>query len=73
MSKKETVEFESVTLKVPKKVMDYLKRMYGDPIKWIEDDIVDSIRADIDAMEPERIRKLFNLVPVFKTILGTDR
>lgn len=69
MSKEETIEYEEVTIKVPKLVMDYLRRIYGNAIKHLEYAVVDHVRADIEAIDHERITDLFSLAPVFKTVL----
>ena len=66
---KEKIEFEQVTLKVPKAVMEYLRRIYGDPVKWLEYEAVDQVRADLDAMSGRNLADIFGLEPVFETVL----
>jgi len=70
MSKQETIEFESVTVKVPKAIMKYLRKIHGDPVEWIEYRIVDGVSADLDAMDGKILGELFDLGPVFKAVLG---
>jgi len=66
MSKVETVE---ITVKVPKLAIEYLGKIYGNAVEWLEYAIVDCVRADIDAIDPERLVDMFGLKPVFKTLL----
>ena len=63
------IEFEQVTLKVPKAVMEYLRRIYGDPVKWLEYHAVDLVSADLDAMSGKELAQIFGLQPVFKAVL----
>lgn len=73
MSKEETIEYEQVSLKVPKAVMDYLRRIYGNAIKHLEYTVVDHVRADLEAMSGNQLAGLFGLEPVFKNILGKSK
>jgi len=67
------IEFEVVTLRLPKAIVDYVRRMYGDPVKRLEWFIVDWIRIDIETKTGDDLKELFNLEPAFKTILNQNR
>lgn len=67
---KEEIEYEEVTIRVPKRVMDYLRRIYGDAVEHLEYHVVDHVRADLDAMSGRELVGLFGLETVFQTVLG---
>lgn len=69
MSDKEKIEYESVTVKVPKRIMRFLKAFYGDPEEWLEYRIVEVINSRIDAIDKDHVIDCFNLGPVFENIL----
>lgn len=64
------VEFQEVKLQLPKSVIDYLQRMYGDPKHWLEHYVVDWIRIDVETKTEEELVELFNLAPAFREVLG---
>jgi len=64
------VEFKEIQLRLPKTVIHYVQRMYGDPEKWLEYYVVDWIRIDVETKNTEELIELFNLGPAFKQILG---
>lgn len=67
------IEFEQVTIKVPKPIMEFLRKTDCDnigPEAWIEETIVDSVRAYFDAVEAEELVDWFKLGPVFYEVLG---
>ena len=67
---KEQLELEEVTVKLPKAIMDFYRKVAADdPISSLEYDIVDNIRAEIDAMDADNWIKVFNLGPSFAVIL----
>jgi hypothetical protein len=68
MSEKK-IEFEEITVKVPKEVLRFIKAFHGDLVEWLEYHIVDLVNAQIDGMNKEQIIESFNLEEVFKTIL----
>ena len=45
------IEFEQVTIKLPKLIMEYLQKTEEDPIGWIESNIVHEVRAELEAMD----------------------
>jgi len=73
----EPIEYETVTLKIPKKVMKLLRDTdyLGETAeKYLEREIVDVVRADIEGGEcftptPSQLVKQYDLNPVFKEIL----
>lgn len=69
----EKIEFEKVTVKLPKRVMDYLhamEKLYGrSAVEMLEYDIVEALRCELEGMTGETIIKMFNLEPVFKAVL----
>jgi hypothetical protein len=64
------VEFQEVKLRLPKSVIDYVYKMYGDPKRWLEYYVVDWIRIDVETKDPEEPIVLFNLEAAFHSILG---
>ncbi|HKZ93477.1 MAG TPA: hypothetical protein VJ249_02695 [Candidatus Bathyarchaeia archaeon] len=70
MTTKSKVEFEEVKLRLPKALIDYVQRIYGDPKRWLEYYVVDWIRIDIETKTGEELIDLFNLGPAFKLVLG---
>jgi hypothetical protein len=70
------IEYEAVTIRVPKLVMDYLRSMekaYNmSAVEQIEHDFVDSVRAELESMTGSVLMEIWNLRPVFKTVLGED-
>jgi len=64
------IEFEVVTLRLPKAVVDYVRRMCGDPVKRLEWFVVDWIRIDVEVKTVEELVALFNLGPAFQAILS---
>jgi hypothetical protein len=73
------IEYEQVTIRLPKVVLDFLRSMEKTismtPKEYIEYNTVCSIRADIDDLDafvpsPEEVAKAWNLNPIFKQILN---
>jgi len=64
------VEFELVALRLPKAVVDYVRRLYGDPVKWLEYFVVDWLRIDVENKNGDELKELFNLEPAFQAVLG---
>lgn len=73
------IVYESVTIHVPKAIMDFLraheKILGSTPERYIEYSLVDQVRADIDNGEvfrpySEEIVKQWNLDIVFKEVLN---
>jgi hypothetical protein len=71
------IEYEQITVKVPKTVMNYLKATNkGDaevpdwnPTKWIERAIVDQARAECEGLDSKQWADAFGLTPIFWEIL----
>lgn len=75
----EPIEYETVTLKIPKNIMKLLgdseRVLEETPNQYLERCIVDLVRADIDAgdcfvLTPREIAERYNLDHVFKQITG---
>jgi len=73
------IEYETVTLKVPKAIMKLLrdseKSLEETATEYLEHSLVDMVRADIETQDcfvptPRGIVELYNLDPVFKEITG---
>lgn len=66
-----------MTLKVPRILMEFLRNTpthYGlDPIPFLEYNIVDAIRSDLEATTGEEVIKWNELGPVFREILKDER
>ncbi|MGA2309506.1 MAG: hypothetical protein ABSG57_08165 [Candidatus Bathyarchaeia archaeon] len=71
------VEYETVTLRMPRKIMDFLRKTpeAHDPnaIKYLEYLVVDNIRAEVEATTGIEIMDWFGLKSVFYAILGDER
>jgi len=75
---KTKIEYEQVTIKVPKLVMDFLRSMektLDETAKeYIERNVVMVVRADIDGDAfvpyPEEVTKAWGLNPIFKAVLN---
>jgi hypothetical protein len=67
---KTEIEFETVTVKVPKIVMDFLRKTEENATEWIESTVVENVAAEIEGMKPQEWADLFSLTPVFKEVLG---
>ena len=69
MSKKP--EMETVTIQVPKSIMDFLRLVETDPVKYLEYSLKVVVQSDINSdgvWGPQEISKRFNLESVFKNI-----
>jgi hypothetical protein len=64
------IEYETITVKVPKLIMDFLRKTEEDPIKTIESNIVDDIRSQLEAWEAKEWIQFSGLRPVFVEVLG---
>jgi hypothetical protein len=68
--KKEAVEMEAVTVKLPKAIMDFIRGVGKDPEDYLQYSIIDGFRADIETMDGvwgyEYIYQRLNLGPVFE-------
>lgn len=77
-AKTKAIEFEEVTIKIPKAIMDLLRdareAIELTPQQFFEYFIVEQVRSLIDYEDyfsptPEQMTKKYNLNPVFKEIL----
>jgi len=66
------VEFEVVALRLPKAVVNYVRRLYGNPQKWLEHYVVDWLRIDVEIKDSDELKELFNLEPAFQAVLGEN-
>jgi hypothetical protein len=73
---KVSIEFEQVTVKIPKTIMEFLRKTECSNkgpeavIALIEWHIVSGVRAGIDSVEPDEVKKWFKLDPAFSEVLG---
>lgn len=76
-TKQPNIEYETVTLQIPKKLMDFLRRTPGgygsSPVAYLEYSIVDMIRADLEGATGEQFIEWNDLGPVFHAILKDKR
>jgi hypothetical protein len=63
------IEYEALTLRLPKAVLEYVRRMYGDPVKWLEYFVVDWLRIDVEEKDGDELKELFGLEPAFQVVL----
>jgi len=78
LTEKTPIEYEEITIKVPKQVMDLLRfacKTDGDtPKDYIERNVLDAVRADIDAdalIQNTDLIKMFELKPIYIELLGS--
>jgi hypothetical protein len=77
---REQIEYEAVTVQMPKQIMDYLRSIERcikmTPKEYIEYNIVDCVRADIDSFDdfvtPKELADGWQLNPIFKAITNTE-
>ena len=75
---REQIEYETVTVQVPKLLMDYLRSHERDmnmtAKEYLEVTIVDCVRADIDCnhLDPKQVADSWRLNPIFKAIINTE-
>ncbi len=74
MTKKSKIELnlnaglcETVNVKLPKFVMDFLRKTQEKPIDALEYAIVDLVRSEIEGMTSEQWAELFKLKNAFQT------
>ena len=67
------IEFEQVTVKVPKLVMDFLRKTESNPVEALEFTIVDNARAEIEGRDSLEWADIFQLKPIFAAVLGDKR
>lgn len=70
------VEYEQVTIKVPKLILEFLRKTDPDnegPTAWIEQTVVDDVRAQIEGADSLDWASCFGLGPVFREVLGDKR
>ena len=67
------VEFEEVTVKIPKRIMDFFRKTEKDLVAWLEYTVVDMVRVELDGMTAQGWVMCFNLAPVFYTVLEDER
>lgn len=71
------IEYETVTVRVPKRIMDFLrqhKALSTTAEEYIEYSIVDIVRSDIDGgvfSDPERIAEGYGLQSIFQEITNS--
>ena len=71
------IEYETVTLRIPKKIMDFLRSMEKPwnqtPTEYLEYQLIDEVRADLEAATGEEFIAWFDLATVFYQVLGDKR
>jgi len=79
MSKKEQkpIEYEQVTIKVPKQIMTFLRSQAMLDNFSLEEEIeyrlLDDVRASMEAMSGEDLINSLNVGPIFYDVLGDER
>jgi hypothetical protein len=69
---KQQIETEQVTIEIPKKLMDFLRAHFKDPIReYIQPSVIESMKADIDNQNvfTESILEKYNIDPTFKDLV----
>jgi hypothetical protein len=72
--KEQSIEFESVTLKVPKNVLEYFRLQAKMDNETLEQNlayhIVELCHSSMQGMSPNTLMEIFNVKPIFKEILA---
>ena len=53
--------------------MEFLRKIEGNAIEWIEYAVVEQVQVQLEAMTPEEWIQHFNLGPIFQKMLGDKR
>lgn len=69
----EKIEYETITVKVPKVVMDFLRKTQDNTTEALEYAIVDHTRAEMESMPGTEYIGVLGLKPVFYAVLGDQR
>lgn len=77
MNQKEPIEYESVTVKLPKPLLAVQRFLAGQDNQTIEEkleyDLVDSIRAELEGMNGEDLIACLGIGPIFYQLLDDKR
>ena len=65
--------FETVTVTVPRSVMDFLRKTEKNPLKIVEYSIVDGVRKHIEGINSMKWAEFFGLQPLFANFLNDSR
>jgi hypothetical protein len=74
----EPIEYETVTLKIPKPIMEWLRRMepltHMEPVQKLEYEVVDFFRAELEGRGMDEMALCdASLARVFSDVLGDKR
>lgn len=64
------ISFETVIIKVPTKIMAYIRDTFGDPKEHIEYAVVEDVKADLEARTGPDMAEKLELQEIFQTIVG---
>jgi hypothetical protein len=71
------IEYEQVTIKVPKRIMAYLRFMAGRRDVQVEEeieyDLIDNVRAEMEGMNGEELISTLEVGQIFYAILDDER
>jgi hypothetical protein len=77
LKKTEPIEFEQVTIKVPKRIMAFLRFQAGyrdvQVEEEIEYDLLDNVRAEMEGLNGEELISMLEVGRIFYDILGDER
>jgi hypothetical protein len=72
--KKQPIEFETVTLKAPKNVLDYFRLQAKMDNETLEQNLAYHLatlcHSSMEGMSPDNLMEIFNVKPIFKEILA---
>jgi hypothetical protein len=73
----EQIEYETVTMKIPTKLMNWLRSLEkttGETAQeQLQYQVIDSFRASIEAITGEELIEVFQLGPIFRELLKDER
>ncbi|MGD0071877.1 MAG: hypothetical protein ABSB71_10000 [Candidatus Bathyarchaeia archaeon] len=71
------IEYEQVTIKVPKRIMAFLRFAAGRRDVQVEEeieyDLLDNVRAEMEGLNGEELISMLELGQIFYDILGDER
>lgn len=73
-SQVQQIEYEQVTIQIPKNIMDFLRRFKKDAEAYLQYEAVDGFRANLERAEAEdvflaEILDEYDFEPIFKAVL----
>lgn len=69
---KQKLEYEDLSIQLPKQIMSFLRKTEDDPQDYIEHAVVDYVKMQLETMTPSILISRFDLAIVFYEFLEDD-